>query len=417
MPTARSHIVTPLSELIERRSVTYIEQRSSDLLTLPTTYFGVEMELEAGDDRNAVHSASIALSGRRAGSLVRAVSDGSLRRGVEMVFATPLFGENAITAIDHMYAVKEQLNLAGSIRTSTHVHVNYSDICDTAATIQSSIATFLLIEGAMCATAGTHREHNTFCVPSYLTNPAHENGYYDIVAAVNEEQVVSRLVRIGDLENRYTALNISALFRHGTLEYRQLGTVNREQLMLWINLLLSIKKCGLENDTDTVINAAPTLDTFVSTMLGSQAMDCLVINSDARHRYVQARERMLGAVAPAAPATAEVYDPYVENNSDEDQDDPVDYTDYDQATPQLPAVLDTETLSQYNARIYSMFSGFSNPPSLSDTVSASSRQLDARRLARAANTITQVEDRINSLSTHERLEAYVSRSLGFNRPG
>lgn len=292
-PAARSDT---MYNLLRRSSVSWVPEQPSNLLVLPTTHIGVEMELEARSINNT--NPLVAYESNRdlaAGNLVTAVSDGSLRNGVELIFSRPLFGESALNAIDHMYAARDTLNLGGSARTSTHVHVNYTDSSDTMQTMRSMVATYLLIERAMCITAGPHREHNTFCVPTYLQLPVNERRYYDVVTSRDNTTAIDVVSRLGHETNRYCAMNLASLFKHGTVEYRQLGTVEKNQLVLWINLLLSLKKCGLENDVDEVLNGPDNLDAFVDQMLGPHASNCLIIDDDGRNYFSAARNRMRAA--------------------------------------------------------------------------------------------------------------------------
>jgi hypothetical protein len=304
MPFASTAGSSNVASLLGRRSVTYVEQRPSNLLVLPTTHIGVEMELEAAvNGRNPLNLYEEDYDGRF--PLLRAVHDGSLRNGIELVFSEPLFGESAINAVNDMYTVRNEMGLGGSVRTSTHVHVNYSDRNDTARTMQSMIAAFLLIERSMCVTAGAHREHNTFCVPTYLMSPANERLYYDLVSTDNEGRMVANLQTLGNDNNRYASMNFASMFRHGSIEYRQLGTVNQEQLILWINLLLSLKKCGLENETSAVLDGPSDLDTFVERMLGVHALNCLVIDDEGRNYFRTVRDRLRAfSRGPTASVTA-----------------------------------------------------------------------------------------------------------------
>ena len=87
-----------LHSALGRSAVSYIEERPSNQLVLPSCHIGVEMELEGSGNPLRTFETDSSLHNR----LITAVHDGSLRNGIEMVFARPLFGENALDAIDHM---------------------------------------------------------------------------------------------------------------------------------------------------------------------------------------------------------------------------------------------------------------------------------------------------------------------------
>ena len=281
--------------LLGRPQVGWIPESPSSALVMPQCYFGIEMELEAPPSNAnplTVYRDSVSLSS----PLVSAVNDGSLRNGIELVFSRPLMGEQALNAIDHMYRAREELGLVGSIRTSTHVHVNFSEYDDTLDTLRSTVLAYLLIERAMAVTAGPHREHNTYCPPTYVQSPSTERCFHLLATSGNQRDSLDYIRELSGDNNRYSAMNIGALYRHGTIEFRQLGTVPKEQLLLWINMLLALKLCGRTYSGQQLLSEATSLDQFVRTFLGEAGQQCLVINDEGRTSFDFTRQRLIGVM-------------------------------------------------------------------------------------------------------------------------
>jgi hypothetical protein len=277
------------TEALGRRAVTYRQLTPSTDLVLPSCFFGVEMELEP------VGQATSGLRSRIAsaynGTLLRIADDGSLRNGVELTFAEPLLGTDAVNAIDEMYNIRNNWNLGGSIRTSTHVHVNYTDVDDTVRVIQRTGLVYLLIEKALAMAAGEHREWNTFCQPTYFVTPSQEIQFYNMVASATPSDMIDRISQVSR-DTRYLGMNLGALFKYGTIEYRMLGTVDRSQLFLWINTLLDIKRVALdESITDEQLLSHETLEGFVRSIM-PRSEPCLVVEENSEIQYEAARSRL-----------------------------------------------------------------------------------------------------------------------------
>lgn len=277
------------TEALGRLAVTYRQLTPSTDLTLPSCFFGVEMELEpVGQATSGLRSR---IASAYSGTLLRIADDGSLRNGVELTFAEPLLGTDAVNAIDEMYNIRNNWNLGGSIRTSTHVHVNYTDVNDTVRVIQRTGLVYLLIEKALAMAAGEHREWNTFCQPTYFVTPSQEIQFFNMVASATPSEMIDRISQLSR-DTRYLGMNLGALFKYGTIEYRMLGTVDRSQLFLWINTLLDIKRVALdESITDEQLLSHETLEGFVRSIM-PRSEPCLVIEENSEIQYEAARSRL-----------------------------------------------------------------------------------------------------------------------------
>ena len=292
---------TSIANIVGMRHVDYTPMLPDPTLLLPDCYIGVEMELEGDTRGSAMHHPD------NFDNRVVAKTDGSLRNGgVELVFSEPLLGDAALKALRWMFKVKDDCGLVGSIRTSTHVHINYSSANDTGETLVNTVVTWLLVEKAMALTAGHHREYNSFCVPSYMLSPSDENIIYGIATVdCNNSYALNDAVNRAGHVDRYTALNLSALLKYGTLECRLLGTADYEATLNWINLLLGIKRTAQEYTRDALLS----YDSLASFLTGTmpEVADLLIVNSDAESQYQRAKTSILSALnrVPAVTNTTE----------------------------------------------------------------------------------------------------------------
>lgn len=299
-----------VAELLNISPVTYRYSLPSDTFVLPGCLIGVEMELEGDVDRD-MRNDRTALR-EAAANFVSVKEDGSLRNGgVELVFDGPQRGTSAITALDHMFRIKENYGLLGSFRTSTHVHVNYADIDDTADVLGRSVAIFLLIEKAAAATCGEAREYNTFCVPSYMMRPQDEETLLAVAGmdgGTSAERADFLMRRISSL-HRYAAMNLAALYRFGTIEYRLLGTASRDVTYNWVNLLLEIKKAA-STMTRSDILAHSSFLAFIRHVL-PRCGDYLVYNDEVEAHYRARRSCLIRETLSEQSVPDEA--PYVPN--------------------------------------------------------------------------------------------------------
>ncbi len=196
---------------------------------------GVEIELESATHIHPV-------------GVFRAEADGSLRNeGVEFVFARPASGQ---VVIDSLKAL--QVACTGtdrdptlSVRTSVHVHVDCLDM--TADQISRMITLYEIFEVPLFRAFAPTRINNHFC--TRITE------CYNALSAQRylSEGFESFFNRFEARDNqRYCALNLRALSKFGTVEFRHHpGSYNADDLILWINACLSLKRAA-EREIDFV---------------------------------------------------------------------------------------------------------------------------------------------------------------------
>lgn len=170
----------------------------------------------------------------------KAVPDGSLRNGIEFVLEAPqgtLKLKESLEVMEKAFAAhKTKRNY--SFRTSTHVHVNVSNL--TLSQVKSIVALYYMFENQYTGYCAKHRQGNRFCLR--LREAEH------IVALVSkffsDERVPS------PDHAKYMALNLAPISRYGTLEFRTLeGTDDWNRIYTWVRALLRLRKVGKEIGT------------------------------------------------------------------------------------------------------------------------------------------------------------------------
>lgn len=160
-------------------------------------------------------------------------ADGSLRNsGVEWV-SVPLKGPEIVAGLVDFFE-RIPHNYHFSPRTSIHFHFDVRD--KTLDQLKSIVLTYLAVEPLLYKFVGGDRDKNVFCVPlweTYLVN--------DLSSFIEK-----RLIRESMQETRYAGLNLDAIRKFGTIEFRQLGgTDDLNKILTWINLLMRVYQFGL----------------------------------------------------------------------------------------------------------------------------------------------------------------------------
>lgn len=204
--------------------------------------FGIEIELEG---RNIRHNIP--------GWLRK--EEGSLR------------GENAEYVIDgvieeHEVPVKMEVlreiltqpgrELVHSNRTSTHIHLNVSDL--PFIDIFGYVIAFTVIEPLFVRLYAPERDGNLFCMTSYDTGDA----------ALSLKKTLKALPHGGwKTREKYTALNMATVSTFGSVECRVFpSTVNPDTVVRWCRSMMALRRVvEAENDKTflTLINQARTL--------------------------------------------------------------------------------------------------------------------------------------------------------------
>lgn len=194
-----------------------------------------------------------------------ATEDGSLRgESREYIFRVPQ-PRSSVEELMHQLHSKLTNNrtlVYTSERTSVHVHVNAQDM--TVVQAFNYILLYLIYENALVHYCGEAREGNHFCLRAddadYLIDFIER-----VVESGNFAELNTNMVR-------YASINLSALSKFGSLEFRAMrGTIDPDIICKWTNLLLRLKDAALRFKTplDIVYEMSGTgLNEFTESIFG-----------------------------------------------------------------------------------------------------------------------------------------------------
>lgn len=195
---------------------------------------GIEIELE-GIGRVRVDS-------RTFNKYWKTVEDGSLRDGgVEFVLSRPFAGkdlERALYSFDRNIA-KGQRGIKISPRTSVHVHIDVRDL--TFVQLTRFISIYAIFEEALFNMVGQERKNNIFS-----TSLANAEGGLRKLGSFGNNPNPAEARHILLHFTKYSACNISAVKKYGSLEFRNHeGTYDIARIAKWINVLLRMKDAAI----------------------------------------------------------------------------------------------------------------------------------------------------------------------------
>lgn len=205
--------------------------KSDSCWVLPEQFLGLEIEIE--DFKPTQVNRLLRVSGNWIG-----VEDHSLRGGIELVFSQALMGQQLSEAIDEFF--DNVTSYSNGPRTSIHVHVNMRQEEDTPASLRNLCVLYYMYEDAFFAFAEESRKWCSYCNPFEDSPP-------DVLTAVirgDSMKDIRRLIQDASegRTNRYYGLNLLALVRHGTVEFRHMPCVkDRERVVEWIQLIMELK--------------------------------------------------------------------------------------------------------------------------------------------------------------------------------
>jgi hypothetical protein len=170
----------------------------------------------------------------------RKMGDGSLRgESAEFVFKGPTSRIGTGRRVNKLFnAYKERgTRLDNSYRCSSHVHLNVQEF--TMTQVVNLFVLYAIFEEYLVKYCGEEREGNLFCLrirdAEYTT------------ALLRKAIETSNYGLLDTEEIRYGAVNLSALGKYGSVEFRSMrGVDSPEEILTWIDLLLSLHKAAQE---------------------------------------------------------------------------------------------------------------------------------------------------------------------------
>lgn len=172
----------------------------------------------------------------------KTVEDHSLRgrfpdRSCEWVLNNPVPAIDVELALNELFKAQEdnKAKFKFSFRTSVHVHINVGHL--TRDQVMAMAYAYYLIEDLMLEYCAEHRRFNRFC----LSLSQAEGSIPFIRRMIScDEKDFGRV----DPKNaiRYSSLNLEALYKYGSLEFRALeGCADVQRISTWIKALINLR--------------------------------------------------------------------------------------------------------------------------------------------------------------------------------
>ena len=218
---------------------------------LPNEMMGIELEAES------VYVGTLAPLTLAGWTMDR---DGSLRNdGREFVLSQPLAGSSLTRAIHTLFEMQspargQMLRYQVNPRAGTHVHINWIE--NTVGSAAALIALMYMIEPLVYSWADEDRAWCSYCNPLSDIPASVLNKLLRMDADEDDED--EWLLREIDDEavGRYHGLNIVALAKYGTFEFRYFpSTASRADMIKWVKFVQLAKRCAVafENDVPSLV--------------------------------------------------------------------------------------------------------------------------------------------------------------------
>lgn len=244
-PPTKELPIHPLSKYYEYSKLSQYEGLRGKLrCRAPTTYVGVEIELERVN-MNYNHPSSW-----------NSTTDGSLKLDGREFTTVPIRFCYLEQELTRLFACFSKPPLVSS-RCSIHVHLNVRDM--THQELYRFMLLYLIFEKSLFNFSGG-RSSNIFCVPLHEWMPQVRNE-------------LTKLLKEGGVTqmewDKYFAVNLLPIWgradesaRLGTIEFRHMqGTTNIEYIIEWINLIVSLKITAKKMETADLVHALKTMNT------------------------------------------------------------------------------------------------------------------------------------------------------------
>lgn len=202
--------------------------------------------------------------------LWRVEHDGSLRGedNAEYVLRQPSKIEDLHHALASLQGMFEE---EGSVvdlsrRTSTHVHINCTQL--EMIELFNFITLLLIFEELLVGWCGGDRDGNLFCLQS-----KDAEGMLEVLKKFAKSRDRSLL-----RDNiRYSAINLAALRKYGSIELRSLeGTIDEKRILTWVGVLLRLRSIATNYaDPTEIVNQLSEFEIapFSKQVLGPYAKD------------------------------------------------------------------------------------------------------------------------------------------------
>lgn len=166
--------------------------------------------------------------------------DGSLVNGTEYVLAFPLAGQPLVDSIYKLYS--EPTKVKRTFTGSTHIHIDMMDNFDVEALRTLALMAYSL-ENILYAAGDMSRQ---WCGFANRLTSAPAEVLEHILAIDNSDNFNYNVTEMG----RYYGLNLQALIKYGSAEFRYFPTAeSADELIRWVKLVQLFKKAAQEIGT------------------------------------------------------------------------------------------------------------------------------------------------------------------------
>lgn len=196
------------------------------------------------------------------------ITDGSIRgfRSGEFVLDVPLGGADLEEALGEFADFKETCPTLNTNHTcSVHVHLDVRDLSHQQ--LLTLLVVYLAFEKGLFKLSGG-RDNNPFCAPLYSIDA--------FVSGLGSTETPSWILNCAHF-GRYAGLNLAALHKYGSVEFRHHGgTLDTDLILKWVDVVGRIKTFAMEvaTEEDLMLTASASGYTeFATRIFGPHAKE------------------------------------------------------------------------------------------------------------------------------------------------
>lgn len=232
--------------------------------------FGIELECEFGN---------AGVLAEKLPEPWKIIEDHSLRGfGYEFVAKKPIYAYDLKGTLEDICKIinKKEYQVIESFRTSVHVHVNIQQF--TPCELWTGITAYWLLENLLTNYCGPQRKGRMYCLAASDAD--------NVITIAKEDLEKPNPFKRLDYDGiRYAGLNLTAIPRYGSLEFRSMrGVYDPVVIYNWAttvrNLLYIAKQYGTPEAFFDAYEKAPDKELFVSSLIHKDVLDELKKDRD-----------------------------------------------------------------------------------------------------------------------------------------
>ena len=274
-----------------------------------TTKYGVEIEFLSPVNRSVIEQAvnEAGVTCRDEGynhqlrtwwkivydSSVNGKINGERAGGLEIV-SPPLTGEEGYRQVSIVCDVLEQLGCKVNRKCGLHVHVESSDL--TLGEMRNVCAAWAKNEHVIDSLVPASRKgtNNSYCKSRLYASTSYSQN--NLIANISDARSKKQLIKLMCPNGRYWKLNMKALARHGTLEFRyHSGSMDakkiNQHIRFCIGFVQQYKGIDMRTAEASTLNLEPDTNDMLNVIAGA-------VNDNEREQFINhfsRRQRQLAA--------------------------------------------------------------------------------------------------------------------------